>query len=725
MNQFFTPRRRMSAVITFMFALAASISLNAADYNDGTLFYNIDEQNRTAGVRGYNYENSATEIVIPDAVSYNNVDYPVTEIMAQALGGTQIVSVKMGKNVRAIGQGAFAQCTSLNDLILNTGLETIGDQAFQNCILISQLNLPESVKSIGNYAFMSTSVSGTFTLPAGLEHFGTAPFRGCKISEYQIAASSTGFKTVEGVLFDGSMKTLLAYPSAASSDSYSIPRGVTALARESMRNALSIRTLEFPSSLTKIGDLAFAQSGLTTIRIPASVNTIGFGITMLCESLTSIEVDASSASFASKNGMLIDLKQNSVITAATRGITALEIPSGIEKVSDYAFYGAPELVKVTMKDVRSIGYASFYLCPQLQEVNFSESLEEIGKQSFDNCKKLLSPKFPASLRKIGEQAFGFCNSIKEIRLNDGLTAIGPNAFYMCEGLESVTVPGSLTDMGFSIFSNCSNLKKAVLGEGLPEIPFTMFNFCMKLSDVNIPSTIKSIGQSALYGCPITSIELPEGLEYIGMSAIYGTQIEEIRIPDTVEELGPYALAWNGNLKTIIFGKGVRTIGDFCMTTMPSLTRLELNEGLESIGFMGISYCDVLESVTIPSTVNSIGSYAFFGSPLTSLTNLAETPQELFEGEDIVADEDGSPRYDRVTLYVPAKSISAYKHAAVWRNFKNVMAAENGVEVLPEDDVNSADIEIYSIDGRRLDRPAHGINIIRRADGTTRKIVVAD
>lgn len=131
MNQFFTPRRRRSAVITFMFALAASISLNAADYNDGTLFYNIDEQNRTAGVRGYNYETSATEIVIPDEVSYNNVDYPVTEIMAQALGGTQIVSVKMGKNVTAIGQGAFAQCTSLNDLILTPVLRPSAIRRFR------------------------------------------------------------------------------------------------------------------------------------------------------------------------------------------------------------------------------------------------------------------------------------------------------------------------------------------------------------------------------------------------------------------------------------------------------------------------------------------------------------------------------------------------------------------------------------------------------------------
>ena len=52
MNQIFTPHRRRSAIITFMFGLAASVSLNAADYNDGTLFYNIDEQNKTAGVRG-------------------------------------------------------------------------------------------------------------------------------------------------------------------------------------------------------------------------------------------------------------------------------------------------------------------------------------------------------------------------------------------------------------------------------------------------------------------------------------------------------------------------------------------------------------------------------------------------------------------------------------------------------------------------------------------------
>lgn len=291
------------------------------------------------------------------------------------------------------------------------------------------------------------------------------------------------------------------------------------------------------------------------------------------------------------------------------------------------------------------------------------------------------------------------------------------------GLQRVRVPGTIREFGFSTFASCEALTTAKLEEGLTEIPFTMFNFCFNLSTVNIPSTVTELGQSALYATSITSIELPEGLKKIGMSALYGTQLQELILPDSVEELGEYALAWSPKLRKIVFGKGMKVMKDNAISSMPALEELQLNEGLEEIGFMGITYCDIMTSLTIPSTVKRIGSFAFVGSPLTSLTNLAVEPQLLYEGEDIVANEEGIPIYDQVTLYVPAESIDAYRQAEIWKLFPSIKAEQSGVEEITETEVTEI-VEIWTLDGHRVESPTAGIYVARMTDGTTRKIFIS-
>ena len=75
-------------------------------------------------------------------------------------------------------------------------------------------------------------------------------------------------------------------------------------------------------------------------------------------------------------------------------------------------------------------------------------------------------------------------------------------------------------------------------------------------------------------------------------------------------------------------------------------------------------------------------------------------------------------YDKVILYVPDGSISLYKKAEGWKNFYDI---RTGIKAIYSNgqDHNT----IYTLSGHEIEIPHRGVNIIRSADGTTRKVLV--
>ncbi len=87
--------------------------------------------------------------------------------------------------------------------------------------------------------------------------------------------------------------------------------------------------------------------------------------------------------------------------------------------------------------------------------------------------------------------------------------------------------------------------------------------------------------------------------------------------------------------------------------------------IESYAFMG---CYGLTSVAISNSVTNIGDYAFKEcSDLTSITCEANTPPSC-DDKHCFYDVDNT-----IPVYVPAKSVDAYKKAYVWNNFTNIQA----------------------------------------------------
>ena len=94
----------------------------------------------------------------------------------------------------------------------------------------------------------------------------------------------------------------------------------------------------------------------------------------------------------------------------------------------------------------------------------------------------------------------------------------------------------------------------------------------------------------------------------------------------------------------------------------TITEVEFDNTITSIGFCAFDSCSSLTSVTIPSWITSINSYAFSDcSSLTSVTCLATTPPTLGSG---VFNGSSCP------IYVPTGTLSTYRSASFWNSYAN-------------------------------------------------------
>ena len=179
----------------------------------------------------------------------------------------------------------------------------------------------------------------------------------------------------------------------------------------------SLISVEIPNSVTIICRQAFEQCrALTSVEIPNSVTEIGMWAFHSCSRLTRVEIQDIEAwckiDFESASNPL-DYAHHLYLNGEE--ITELEIPSSINTIKDYAFYGCSGLTSVEIPNsVKEIGYSAFYGCVSLTSVTIPNSVTEIGGGAFIFCISLTNVVIGNSLSKIGDNAFGFCYELETV-----------------------------------------------------------------------------------------------------------------------------------------------------------------------------------------------------------------------------------------------------------------------------------------------------------------------
>ena len=329
---------------------------------------------------------------------------------------------------------------------------------------------------------------------------------------------------------------------------------------------------------------------------------------------------------------------------------------------DYDAYinGAGMMRNYTMN--KAPFYADGY---DIKNVYISNSVTSIGDMVFYNCTSLTSIAIPDSVTSIGMGAFFSCTSLTSITIPEGVTSIAHAAFQDCTSLTNITIPSSVKSIDDYAFFSCTSLTSITIPEGVISIGFRAFEDCTSLTSITIPSSVTSICESAFNGCSrLTSITIegsPEigsanfdtnpfygtdyynnvnnwkdGMLYIGNCLIAAkTTSETVVIKEGTTVIANYAFSKCANLTSITIPSSVISVGsnsfDSCpieMATIPaiacsSVANSKLKEVTiisgDSIADDAFQNCTNLTDITIPSSVTSIGKYAF--QACTSITSI--------------------------------------------------------------------------------------------------------
>ena len=187
---------------------------------------------------------------------------------------------------------------------------------------------------------------------------------------------------------------------------------------------------------------------------------------------------------------------------------------------------------------------------------------------------------------LGSRAFAITN-ITDLNLPSNIKfEDGTREVFSESKVKNVTIGCSMCE---GMFDECNYLENVTFTEdnNISEIPKLAFDLTVGLKKIEIPSSVKKIGDSAFECSALSEVILNEGLETIGDSAFQ---------------------VW-GLLKTISLPSTVRTLGDKCFSS-GRLTEVKLNEGLKYIGKQAFYDNHDLTSVYIPKSVTYIGEQAF-------------------------------------------------------------------------------------------------------------------
>jgi hypothetical protein len=491
----------------------------------------------------------------------------------------KLASVMMAEGVASIGARTFKECAALTTLSLPDSVTQIGASAFEGCRSLTRFTVPgnvtrimdcglgscsrltaiavgagggayasvdgvlydkdlttlllfprgkagscqvpESVRNVADSAFRSCSGLTSVVLPKSLAGLESGGLGWClNLTAITVDAGNAAYASVDGVLYDKSIRTLLLVP-RAKAGTCQIPGGVTHLGKAAFYYCGNLTGITIPASVASLGDdeaLPAAGAATGAPGVSSSPRTLppvpGRGPRSpfaSCSSLTAITVDPGNAAYASVDGALYDKNLTTLLLFPRAKAGSYTIPASVTRVRPGAFDACASLTGITIpasltslgEDDADSGDATrerVSRVPAPLGATPSEPVREArlrrrapasaavssaplplpaARSAFGSCSRLTAITvaagnpayasldgvlFNKSLTTL--QMFPQGSNVRDYRVPSGVASLRDAAFASCTNLTSVTLPESVGRIGLAVFQDCASLT-GVYFEGAP------------------------------------------------------------------------------------------------------------------------------------------------------------------------------------------------------------------------------------------------------------------
>lgn len=432
----------------------------------------------------------------------------------------------------------------------------------------------------------------------------------------------------------------------------------------------------------------------------------------------------------------------------------------VTKVGMWAFRGCSQLTNVSVSEgIEEIDTMAFFDCTSLLSVRMPSSLQAIHTGAFAGCSQLRSVVIPDSVVYVGDAAFARCDNLQYVHfpenyvydestlscifygdihikhsiqtskvliyvprdvegeyiVAEGIEAIAAGAFMDCSRITKIVLPSSLVTIGDGAFCGCTSLRNINMPEALRYVGFGAFDGCTGLKKPLYNSTIffhlppsvgghlvipRGINYIRSYSCAnnhrLRTVSIPRGVRCVPHSLFYGNNhLCRVRIPSSVDtisfhrgiSLGPVKVIRNARHFAYLrpdrkghyrIPKGTKVIDYSAFQGCALLDSITIPSSVDSIGNYAFNYCSGLRAISIPSSVTSLGYNVFNNcSNLTTIRLESNIPpsvehvefvDEQFEKWELRMTDLGVP--DSISIIVPQGCVDVYKSTQGWCNFTN-------------------------------------------------------
>lgn len=559
-----------------------------------------------------------------------------------------IRSVVIEEGVTSIGAYAFSNCINLTDVEIAFTVIAIGQQSFRNSTGLTEVVIPEGVVTIGDAAFWGCTGLVNVTIPNSVMFIEDIAFSDCinlETLEWEINENITieddaflGCEKLEKLIATKDMLIFFPYNYEFEDGYYAIPENIKYVGAYAFNNCINLKRVYIPETL--IYKYVYSEKNTLSCAFDG------------CSALERIDVSPLSKGYSSVEGVLYNKRQTELLCCPALA-TSVTVPETVEKMDrpfdectvlrDLRLENLNNITKMAMERYENAGGGFGALFK-------SDSTESIG-----NYRHVWN-KVPDSLEKLTLIGDSICIGYFNQEMN-----FGKQFYFYTASIDTVIIETSVfcenEDMSGSgnRFGNPEHLE--LIYHGKEQIEVSDVTCCNRNGKragnvvVLVMDSLENMPAEFLRNLPkLRELTLP----FPGTGDVINTS-------NFGELFSSYDTEGMRRVTQVMMDGKQKTYG------IPAgLEKLTITEGCGEIPYGCFYGCTMLQDVTLPTTVYSVGEKAFYGcAGLQDLRCKSADPAVAYDNTF-----DGM-RLTSCTLHVPYNSGEMYSRSPGWERFYNI------------------------------------------------------